>query len=102
MGRRLGRPPGRPLGEVEVKRMKDRDMGLLAFIRKYKIAHGGVSPSMLEMIDQTNISSTSMVSHSIKRLAKKGLISYVVGVARSIQVKDLIIMETGADYGKQD
>lgn len=90
----------RPLGPREVFRMAIKDAELLTYIWKYKIEHGGVAPSMREMIDGTTIVSTSMVSRSIGRLVEKGKITYSPGVARSIQVKGLIMMED--ENGKQN
>jgi hypothetical protein len=69
---------------------------ILAFIIKYVLEHGGVSPTYREIIDGScKTSSTSHVKHVLNRLAENGLITLLGnGKSRGIQVTGMQLSYT--------
>ena len=58
---------------------------ILEFIREFCAAHG-FGPTIREIGDRVGLQSTSTVAGYISRLTRKGLITYVPGTPRSIQM----------------
>ena len=58
---------------------------ILEFIREFCAAHG-FGPTIREIGDHVGLQSTSTVAGYINRLTRKGLITYVPGTPRSIQM----------------
>ena len=63
-------------------------LSALAFVRAYKAANGGVAPSIREIGDALEVSSTSQVRFYLDRLEAHGLIRRRPGVPRWIEVLD--------------
>ena len=58
---------------------------ILAFIRSYRAAHG-YSPSLREIRDGCGMSSTSVTRYWLDVMAKRGLVTWSWGKARTVQV----------------
>jgi SOS-response transcriptional repressor LexA len=59
---------------------------VLAFIINYKTAFDGVSPSVREIMDECEMSSTSVVQFYLDGLRERGLIAHSPAKSRSIRV----------------
>lgn len=57
-----------------------------AAIVRYKIEHGGKSPSIPELVDMTGYKSTKPISDRLQSLTDMGLIKRKDGTPRSIQI----------------
>lgn len=63
-----------------------RDRALYVAIVEHKSANDGCSPSTRDLMQATDITSTSVLRYHLKRLEAAGLITLDHGVARSIRV----------------
>lgn len=63
-----------------------RQQDLLDAIMGYKADHDGCAPSIRELMDATDITSTSVVSYHLGRLELKGYIRRQSGISRSIEI----------------
>ncbi len=69
------------------KEKKERQRRILKFIKKYTDTNG-YPPTVREIGEGANISSTSLVSYYLKALEEKGLIVREPSVSRGIRVPD--------------
>ncbi|OQY25797.1 MAG: repressor LexA [Anaerolineaceae bacterium 4572_32.1] len=69
--------------------LSTRQKHILAFIREF-IIDNGYPPSIREIGEAADISSTSVVNYNLKALEKKGLIARDRTVSRGIRLPDLI------------
>jgi repressor LexA len=63
-----------------------RQQDLLDAIVAYKAEHDGCAPSIRELMDITDTTSTSVVAYHLKRLELKGYIRRQPGIPRTIEV----------------
>lgn len=66
--------------------LSKREHQLLTCIIQYKKAHDGVSPTIREMMDATEMVSTSVVDFYLRKLEVAGYIQRTPGKSRMIQV----------------
>lgn len=59
---------------------------VLEYIIRHKMIHDGNAPTMREIGDMCEISSTSVVNYYLDKLADEGLIRLEAGTARGIEV----------------
>lgn len=59
---------------------------MLAFIKEFQRAHGGVSPTVREIGRGADISSTSVTNYYLEKLEDAGKIRRARNISRSIQV----------------
>ena len=65
----------------------DRQQRMYDFIVAYKAAHDGRSPTIREIGDACDISSTSVVNYNLAGLARAGFIARPAGESRAITVR---------------
>lgn len=63
----------------------DLSARILSFIRAYQLGHDN-SPSVREIQQALNISSTSVVDYNLKKLAREGFIKHTPKRSRSIRL----------------
>ena len=68
------------------RKLEGRAQELFDFIVQHKIANDGQSPTIREMRDETDITSTSVVNYYLDTLVDHGLIRRVDKESRGIQV----------------
>lgn len=79
--------PDTPRGHTpQAQHGAETERTLYKAIVAHKRAHDGNSPSLRDLQVACGISSTSVISAALKRLAKTGLIELENGSARSIRV----------------
>lgn len=61
---------------------------IIAFLRTYLREHG-YAPAVREIMAACNVSSTSLVTYHLRRLADEGVIARDEGVTRSIRLTGL-------------
>lgn len=66
--------------------VSDRDWDVYRAIVSFKMDHDGCAPQLRELMEMAHMSSTSVVTHHLARLARAGLIEYG-GKARTIHVR---------------
>lgn len=74
-----------------MKRLLGVDNEVLKYLAEYKIKHGGDSPSIRNILDNTSASSTSHVAYILDKLEKMRFIEIGKGDSRWIKVIDLVI-----------
>jgi repressor LexA len=73
------------MGRHRIPGLSERQRTILHFIERY-IERNGFSPSIREMADYANISSTSVVTYYLKQLEREGYIEREGGVSRGVRV----------------
>lgn len=68
------------------KQLTQHELDIWRFIAAYKQAHDGRSPSYAEIGEAVGISSKDHVRRDLKKLAKKGFLRLVRGMARAIEL----------------
>ena len=81
--------------------MNDTRDRILAFVVQY-IKERGFPPAVRDIMSGASISSTSVVSYNLKKLAEAGRISMTPGITRSIVVVDTTPKLAFCDSGKHD
>lgn len=71
--------------EMEVE-LSDKSLRVLSAIIRYKIKHDGNSPTLRDLMRMVGISSTSVISHHLRRLELAGKIERGVSSARDIVI----------------
>ncbi len=66
-------------------KLPERQKKMLAFLEEY-IARNGYPPTVREIGDAINVTSTSLVSYYLKRLEQQGLIDRASAVSRGIRL----------------
>jgi repressor LexA len=74
--------------------LSKRQQRIVAFIREF-IAENGYPPSIREIGEAADISSTSVVNYNLKALEKKGLIARDKTVSRGIRLLDETHLSSG-------
>lgn len=95
-----GRPSKSPPKKISPKPPKKETVNILRFIDGYKKAHDGNSPSVREIIDGCERSSTSVAHYHLRRLEKLGAIKRSPNAARSIELVgtlELILRRLGVN-----
>lgn len=68
--------------------MTPRQAEVLAFLRRYMAAHGGVAPSFAEMVAGLGAKSNSHVFNLLASLEREGRIRRIAGRERAITIVD--------------
>ena len=71
---------------INVGGLSDREIRALRFIIKFKVEHGGISPTIREVMYGIGLRSTSSTRNVLFRLADTGLINLKWGEYRNIEV----------------
>jgi SOS-response transcriptional repressor LexA len=66
-----------------------RQAELLAFVRGYMAAHGGVAPTYREMMTALGVRSKSRVGGLVDRLVQRGYLRRLPGCRRGVEVIDI-------------
>lgn len=66
--------------------LKPRQRAILTFIRNYKIANQGRSPTVREVAKGTDISSTSVAEYNISKLIEAGALGRNKKVSRAFML----------------
>lgn len=72
--------------EIDLHGLSDRETLALRFIIKFKVEHGGISPTIREVMYGIGLRSTSSTRNVLFRLADTGLINLKWGEYRNIEV----------------
>jgi len=68
------------------KPLSDREQSLLDFIIRFKTDNDGIGPTIQQMVDETDITSKSVVVYYLLRLEERGLIERDICTPRMIRV----------------
>ncbi len=81
--------------------MKPRHQRLINAIVVFR-ANNGYSPTIREIIDMTDYTSTSMVGSALRQLREDGLIDYVDLKSRTITLEWLLLSNDGREKYEDD
>jgi repressor LexA len=80
--------------------LSPRQQAILAYIRRY-IAENGYPPSMREIGQAAEVSSTSVVSYNLNILQQKGYIQRDREISRGVRLVDRVAENTALELGER-
>jgi repressor LexA len=80
--------PNRTGGRRKMSQLSSKQQRMLDFIEQFIEEHNGLPPTVREIQQALNISSTSVVDYNLAALEQKGHISRTAGKSRAISLKN--------------